>query len=74
MRKETVVDVNLKFVVTETGMFPPFEGKCEITCAGQDGMDWKGSITYNDGRGPEDAIKMICRMDSFFHYALILSG
>lgn len=65
MSKQTVVDVNLKFVIEETGAFPPYEGKCEITCKGADGKEWKGSARYDDGRNVEDAIKTICRMDSF---------
>ena len=65
MSEETVINVNLKFIVKETGMFPPYEGKCQIACTGADGKEWKGAISYNDGRNVEDAIKTICRMDSF---------
>jgi hypothetical protein len=65
MSEKTVVNVNLKFEITETGAFPPYEGICRIECTGADGKEWKGSIRYDDGRSVEDAIKTICRMESF---------
>lgn len=65
MSKEITVDINLKFTVKETGMFPPYEGLCLITATGADGSDWTGKLKYDDGRSPEDTIKTICRMDSF---------
>lgn len=62
--KEMRVNVNIEFIIKETGAYPPYSGQAIITSQGADGQEWKGGCRY-DGNEVDDVVRTLTRMGHF---------